>query len=388
MARKLDDIFNECYERVRSGEHLESVLSSYSEHATELERLLRTAFDIGRRGSYIQPRPDFRYWTGVRLQGAYQYARQQKQKPAGRGFNWSTAWAVALTAIIIVVVSGIGTATAASDAMPDEALYSVKLATEQARLALTFSESAKAELYARLAEKRVIEIETMVAQGKTELAATTAEKLADHLEIASANIAQMTGAAPAATAIAPTTAKPTATPQVPAAEEPKPSPPQPVTPSQEPTTTQEPAPAPQQPPQQEATATGTSVTEPADEQKKAGETRAEKMERLRTLLEKSTVRSVNALQKAMEEAPPEAKPKLQKTIDRFSKFKKEDFSDHKFDKKNPGDEEPEGDNSQDSGTQQEEPSSSLNKPSQTSQSADNDTAPSGQHHSGPKTNRR
>ncbi len=314
MARKLADIFNECYERIRSGESLESCLASYPEHAAELEKLIRTAFDIGRRGSYIQPRPEFRHWTGVRLQGAFEYARRQKQKPVARGFNWSTAWAVALTAIVIVVVSGISTAAAASDAMPDDTLYPVKLATEQARLALTFSESAKAEIHTRLAEKRVIEIETMAAQGKTELATTTAEKLATHLEIASTTIAKIADIAP--TELAVTTTVPVTQSTPPPAEES-------VTTTPSPAPSPKPTPAPEQPtPQKEETTSPTATTEGSavgtKSQRTTERTKTERAERLRTALENSTSRSLTALRKAMDEASPEARPALQKAIDRIS----------------------------------------------------------------------
>jgi len=349
MGRKLEDIFNECYDRVRSGEPMQSVLASYPEHAVELERLLRTAFDIGRRASYIQPRPEFRYWTGLRLQGAYQYAQHQKRSPIGRGFNWSTAWAVALTALIIVVVSGIGTAAAASDAMPDEALYPVKLATEQARLALTFSESAKAELYAKLAEKRVIELETMAEQGKIDLAAATAEKLASHLESASTVLAKITEAPQATPAVTATTTEPV------------------------PTVTAEPAP--EQPPQETAPTTATPAAESAAEQKAPEKpSRAERPERIKTSLETSTARSLTVLQKAMYEASPEAKPKLEKAIERIhekGRWKREG---------NPGgspaDRQQNGAEEEDTDSGQQEPS--VDRPSSTTQPSDNHYSPSWQ----------
>ncbi len=372
MGKRLDDIFNECYERVRSGENIKSVLASYPEHAAELERLLRTAFDIGRRSSYIQPRPEFRHWTGVRLQGAFEYARRQKQKPAARGFNWSTAWAVSLTAIVIVVVSGISTVAAASNAMPDEALYPVKLATEQARLALTFSEAAKAELYARYAEKRMVEIETMAEQGKTEAAATAAEELASHLETATTAIAAMTEA-----------------PQPAAVTTELPAEPAPVTKKP---TVEGPAPAstgdasPQQPPQETATTanlTTETTTEAAGKTVPGKTTKAEKVERARTALENSTARSLTVLRKAMEQASPEAKDRLQKVMDRISE-KGYQKHQHKDDREGQG----QGKDGQQEAVPQKPPlSPPVEKSPDTRQPSGNGSKPSGQN-PGPANHRR
>lgn len=361
MGKRLEDIFNECYERVRSGERMESVLASYPEHAAELERLLRTAFDIGRRGSYIQPRPEFRYWAGVRLQGAFEYARRQKQRPAARGFNWSTAWAVALTAIVIVVVSGISTAAAASNAMPDGALYPLKLATEQARLALTFSESAKAELYAKMAERRVIELETMAEQGKIEAAAIAAEKLANQLETASVAITKMTEVPqPAATVTTPT-AEPSPPAEELSGEKPAQSTETPAgQPSTEGTATTA-APA---------SETTTQVTEKTVPEKS---TKAERAERIRTALENSTTRSLTVLQKAMDEASPESKDRLQKVMDRLSERgyrKHQHRDDHQSQKQ-------EGVDERDANPQQE-PSPPLKKAPEASQQPGNSSKPSGQ----------
>ena len=52
--------------------------------------------------------------------------------------------------------------------MPDEVLYPVKLATEQAQLILTPSSLGKAELYAKLADRRVAEIVYLAKKGDAE----------------------------------------------------------------------------------------------------------------------------------------------------------------------------------------------------------------------------
>ena len=182
MAKKLEDIFNECLERMLQGESIESCLSSYPEEATELEPLLRTAMGFSWRASSIQPRPEFKAQVRARLQGAQVYAKQQSQPQRHGFFAWQRGWAFALTAVLVILIASSGTAAASSGALPDETLYPVKLGTEQLRLTFTFSSEGKANLHAQLVESRAWEIAVMARQGKTEQVVMVTEKLAIQLE--------------------------------------------------------------------------------------------------------------------------------------------------------------------------------------------------------------
>ena len=66
--------------------------------------------------------------------------------------------------------------------MPDEFLYPVKLATERVRLVLTPSTLGKAELYAKLADRRVLEIVRMAGKSKPEQIEQTARRLDTYLK--------------------------------------------------------------------------------------------------------------------------------------------------------------------------------------------------------------
>jgi hypothetical protein len=65
--------------------------------------------------------------------------------------------------------------------MPDNPLYPVKLATEQVWLTLTPSNMGKAELYAKLAERRVAEIIYMADKGDVQQVEVIAQRLDEHL---------------------------------------------------------------------------------------------------------------------------------------------------------------------------------------------------------------
>jgi hypothetical protein len=199
MAKKLENIFNECLERMARGESIEGCLQSYPKEAAELEPLLRTALGFSWRASALQPRPEFKARARLRFQGAQLCAGEQKQPERPGFFAWQRGWAFALTAVLVILFTGAGTAAASSDALPDEPLYPVKLATERVRLAFTFSDASQARLHAQLAENRALEIAAMARQGKAEQVSIVTERLAEHLEEANYAIQKVektTGGAP------------------------------------------------------------------------------------------------------------------------------------------------------------------------------------------------
>lgn len=183
MARKLDDIFNECYERIRFGESLESCLRSYPQYRAQLEPLLRTTFDIGRRMSYIQPRPEFRHWARVRFETAQRYPRQQTMAAAPAvpaPSAWLRhGWAVIVSAGIVLLLTTGSTMAASSQALPTEPLYPVKLATEQVQRVLTVTPERKAQLETDIANIRAAELETLANAGQTQEAAKAAQRYND-----------------------------------------------------------------------------------------------------------------------------------------------------------------------------------------------------------------
>ena len=317
MARKLDDIFNECYERIIQGESFESCLARYPEHAAELEPLLRTALGFTWRASSLKPRPEFKHWARARLEGAQHYAKKQRQVEKPSPFSWRRSWAVAVAVILVILLTGSSTVAASSDALPDENLYPVKLATEQVRVAFAFSDQQKAEVHTQLAQTRATEIETMSNEGKTEAAAVAAERLATQLEQANYAMAKVESTrvkvtqpltAPeqaAPTPVAPPTAAPAPTP----AAEPAPVP---VAPPPAESATPVPAPVPPPSPEQAEPAPPTAAATIKDQAV------AEKTKRLQVSLDESTSRSLTALENALEKAPPQSKPALQRAINRIS----------------------------------------------------------------------
>jgi hypothetical protein len=185
MNRHLEEIFNECIERLRQGDSIENCLLNYPEEAAEIEPLLRTASNINWRASMVQPRPEFKARARYQFINA-QYAEAQAKEARFHPtlFSLQRAWMPALVMVLLLVFSSVGTAAAASNAMPDQPLYPVKLATEQVQLTLAFSNETKAELNTKLMETRSQEIITMATQGKTDQVIAATARLAQNLEAA------------------------------------------------------------------------------------------------------------------------------------------------------------------------------------------------------------
>ena len=176
--RKFNNILDECLERLLAkGETIEQCLQSYPEQADELEPLLQTALAT-KKASAIQPLPDFRAKARYQFRSALQEIEQKRRLPF---FGWQRRWATAVTMVLVLLLAGGSTVVAASNSMPDEPLYPVKLATEQVQLALTPSALGKAELYAKLADKRVAEIIYTANKGKAKQVEEVTQRLDSHL---------------------------------------------------------------------------------------------------------------------------------------------------------------------------------------------------------------
>lgn len=177
-SRKFDDILNDCLERLLvKGETIKQCLNSFPEFADDLKPLLQTTLII-KKASAIQPRPEFRDRARYQL---YSALRETEHKKRRSFFSWQPQWATAVISIVLVLLITGSTVAAASTSMPDQPLYPVKIATERVQVFLTPSAIGKAELYAKLADKRVLEIARMADENKPEQIEKAAQQLDTHL---------------------------------------------------------------------------------------------------------------------------------------------------------------------------------------------------------------
>jgi len=179
-TKEFNNILDNCLERLLvKGETIEQCLQSYPEHASELEPLLQTAMAT-KKALAIQPHPEFKTKARYQFHSALQEMERKRSRPFF-GWGWQPRWVTVIAIVLAILLAGSGTVAAASGSMPDSPLYPVKLTTEQAQLVLTPSTLGKAELYAKLADRRVMEIVRMAGENKPEQIERTARRLDSYL---------------------------------------------------------------------------------------------------------------------------------------------------------------------------------------------------------------
>lgn len=184
MSQKMEDILNNCLERMLEGESIEDCLKDYPWQASELEPLLKTSFELIQKSAAIQPAPEFKVRVYLQLQERLHAKREAAQKKVEKKTVvsiWHRRWAMAMTTVLVVFLAGAGTIMASTDALPDEPLYAVKMATEHARIALASSDEARAELHIQCAGCRIVEIAEVARQGKSDEIAGLTEQVSNHL---------------------------------------------------------------------------------------------------------------------------------------------------------------------------------------------------------------
>jgi len=180
-SREFNNVLDECLERLLvKGETIEQCLQSFPKHVDELKPLLEMTL-ITKQVSSIQPRSEFRDKARHQFYSALQEMERKKSR-AFFSWGWQPRWATVVAIVLaLFLVGGGSTVAAASDSMPDDLLYPVKLATEQVQLAFTFSTLGKAELHAKLADKRVMEIVYLADKSEPEKIELVANSLNNNL---------------------------------------------------------------------------------------------------------------------------------------------------------------------------------------------------------------
>jgi hypothetical protein len=177
-SREFDTTLEECLERVLTkGETIDDCLRRFPTQAKELKPLLEMAV-VTKKATAVQPNPEFK----ARARNYILAALRAKEPKRSRPFlSLQPQWLTMVAVVLAILVVGSGTVVAANSSMPDQPLYPVKLATEKVQLAFTPSKISKAELYAKLADRRVAEIVSMAGKNKPEQVQRTTRYLNAYL---------------------------------------------------------------------------------------------------------------------------------------------------------------------------------------------------------------
>ncbi len=171
--REIESILEICLERLGKGDTIEQCLGSFPAQAGELEPVLRMA-QLTRDASSVSPSPDFRARARYEFHSVLQEVAQRK-KPAI--FGLKTRLATVMVTLSVVLVFTCGTVVMASNSMPDNPLYVIKLASEEARLALTPSDVDKARVCVMRVDRRVDEIVYLADMGDAQKVDIAAARL-------------------------------------------------------------------------------------------------------------------------------------------------------------------------------------------------------------------
>jgi len=183
MAERLENILDECLERLRQGDSVEQCLARHPEQAAELEPLLRVAMATQKASLAVEPRPEFKARTRYQVQ-ALLHDKEGKPEPKKPGLvSWVPKWVVVATSLVLIfLVAGAGTVAASTSSMPDGTLYPVKLATERVRLALSRGNISKARVNVRLADRRIKEIVYLAKKGDSQRLERALSRLEGHMD--------------------------------------------------------------------------------------------------------------------------------------------------------------------------------------------------------------
>jgi len=168
-----DHVLNICLERLRAGESLDDCLARYPSYAESLAPLLRTATTLHTSDGPNISRRGFDAGQARLMARASQlrHGRMGQQGVARRRtiagiLSGARRFVVATVAglFLLCVVLGAGTVSAAAGSLPGSPLYPVKRATEAFVSSLAPTPELKVRAHLTWADRRLQEIESLVAR--------------------------------------------------------------------------------------------------------------------------------------------------------------------------------------------------------------------------------
>lgn len=157
----IDEILDEAITRLQSGESQHAILADYQDHPKELKAELSGLLAISKIGLDIP-----------KLEAPAPYKRRLYAEAVTKGWFWSTIayyrMAAIPIALVVVLVGGNALANQTSASLPGDTLYSLKRATEEARLTLTRDQEKIAVIHVELMQKRLDEVRQAAQSGNAE----------------------------------------------------------------------------------------------------------------------------------------------------------------------------------------------------------------------------
>lgn len=207
MQKKFEDILAQCIDDIRAGKaSIGDCLERYPSLRERLEPLLRLALEI-REAPDVRPSPAFKVKARVQLmehiherQAVTKWPwsrsnRQSRQTTLTRRF--SSMVSVIIAIVLALSAVGGGTAYAAQGSLPGDALYPVKLGTEQMGMILPGNDVVRAERALTFADRRIKEMEALAKEGRLQDLELAARKYDEAMNTVAARIENVGNGEPA-----------------------------------------------------------------------------------------------------------------------------------------------------------------------------------------------
>lgn len=186
MGGYLDDVLNECLERLTDGDTVEHCLASYPGERAQLEPLLITSAATIEVAETITYRLDAKQRSFYKLTAAL---ADRDRAPKTSRFAWLMDWrskvvrtaAISLGAAVLISGTAFGASKASEGSVPGEPLYAVKTLKEDISLMMPKSDITKAKEQAHLANVRAEEIGTLIDRGQFKQANELVVRVTYHL---------------------------------------------------------------------------------------------------------------------------------------------------------------------------------------------------------------
>jgi hypothetical protein len=181
---KFEYILDECLTRVLDhNEPVDIVVDDYPWWKDRLKGEIDAAVWLHDQGEHLSPRPGYIISTQKHLESQLLVSNLQSQfrYSAYRGRGYLTRFTLIVLTVLTIFLGGGGVALAAVDSLPGDALYSVRMSTENIWLALTLQPTREAQLHLQYANEHLIACAILVSQGRNEDAMTALRNYDRHM---------------------------------------------------------------------------------------------------------------------------------------------------------------------------------------------------------------
>ncbi len=155
-----------CLQQIQAGCSLEEALAAYPEYSQEMRPILEASQALIALGTDVRQEASR---PAVRRMQARDKVRFMQAAQALEARSKKSLWSLPLRfgmglafILILVIFSAVRTVAASSRALPGEALYPIKLASEHARLLLASTQSERLELERNFDRERTDEVEALL----------------------------------------------------------------------------------------------------------------------------------------------------------------------------------------------------------------------------------